>query len=100
MPGALTPTEILTAWEAGGDLIKVFPAGRLGPGYLKDLRGPLPQIPLMPTGGVSAENASEYLKAGAVAVGIGGNLTRRAEGETIRDLTERARRLVESLRAC
>ncbi len=71
MPGCFTPTEILAAWEQGADVIKVFPATALGPGYFKDVRGPLPQVRLMPTGGVSLENAGEWIKAGAVAIGVG-----------------------------
>lgn len=71
MPGCLTPTEILSAWEAGADIVKVFPATALGPGYLKDVRGPLPQVRLMPTGGVSLANAGEWIRAGAVAIGVG-----------------------------
>ena len=67
-PGAFSPTEILTAWEAGADMVKVFPAARLGPKYLKDIHGPLPQIKLMPTGGISIENCGEYIKNGALAV--------------------------------
>lgn len=98
LPGAFTPGEVLAAWEAGADVVKVFPAGRLGPGYLRDLHGPFPQIRLMPTGGVSPDNAVDYLKAGAVAVGVGGELTRRAPGEPVSLLTERARRLVEAVR--
>lgn len=71
MPGCFSPTEILTAWEAGADVVKVFPATALGPGYFKDLRGPLPQIKLMPTGGVTLENAGNWIRAGAVAIGVG-----------------------------
>ena len=67
-PGAFSPTEILTAWEAGADMVKVFPADRLGPSYLKDLHGPLPQIKLMPTGGITIENCGDYIKNGAAAV--------------------------------
>ncbi|WCK56570.1 bifunctional 4-hydroxy-2-oxoglutarate aldolase/2-dehydro-3-deoxy-phosphogluconate aldolase [Aneurinibacillus sp. Ricciae_BoGa-3] len=74
IPGALTPTEILTAYENGADVIKVFPAHVFGPGYLKDIKGPLPHIPLMPTGGINLENLAAYIGAGAVAVGIGSNL--------------------------
>jgi 2-dehydro-3-deoxyphosphogluconate aldolase/(4S)-4-hydroxy-2-oxoglutarate aldolase len=74
MPGALTPTEIIAAWRAGADVVKVFPARQLGPQYIRDLRGPLPQIPLMPTGGVDERNAADYLRAGAVGVAVGGNL--------------------------
>lgn len=74
LPGALTPTEILTAWEAGADIVKVFPSEITGPAYLKAVRAPLPQVRLMPTGGVHLENAAEYLRAGACALGIGGSL--------------------------
>jgi 2-dehydro-3-deoxyphosphogluconate aldolase/(4S)-4-hydroxy-2-oxoglutarate aldolase len=70
-PGCLTPTEILSAWEAGADVVKVFPATALGPGYIKDVLAPLPQVKLMPTGGVTKENAGAWIKAGAVALGVG-----------------------------
>ena len=72
--GAYTPTEILTAWESGSDLVKVFPANIGGPGYIKALKGPLPQIPLVPTGGVELENVGEFLSSGAAALAVGGNL--------------------------
>ncbi len=71
MPGCFTPTEILEAWDAGADVVKVFPATALGPTYLKDVRAPLPQVKLMPTGGVTLDNAGDWLRAGAVAVGVG-----------------------------
>jgi len=74
MPGALTPTEVLTAWEAGADVVKIFPSEITGPAYLKALHGPLPQILLMPTGGVNLQTAAEFLKAGACALGIGSSL--------------------------
>jgi len=74
MPGCFTPTEMLNAWQAGADIIKVFPATRLGPGFVKDVRAPLPQLKLMPTGGVTPENAGEWIQAGAVAVAIGSAL--------------------------
>jgi 2-dehydro-3-deoxyphosphogluconate aldolase/(4S)-4-hydroxy-2-oxoglutarate aldolase len=74
MPGALTPTEVLCAWEAGADIVKVFPSDFTGPGYLKALLGPLPQVRLMPTGGVNLKTAAEFLRAGACALGIGGAL--------------------------
>ena len=74
MPGAFTPTEILTAWEAGADVVKVFPADVGGPAYFKALRAPLPQIRLMPTGGVDLKTAAEFLKAGACCLGVGGQL--------------------------
>ncbi len=74
MPGALTPTEVLSAWESGADIVKVFPSEVTGPGYLKALGGPLPQIRLMPTGGVNLDTAADYLRAGAYALGVGGSL--------------------------
>ncbi len=75
MAGALTPTEVITAWEAGSDFVKVFPCGQVGGAkYIKALKGPLPQIPLVPTGGVNLNTAAEFIEAGAVALGIGGEL--------------------------
>jgi len=75
VPGAMTPTEILTAWNAGADMVKVFPAAQLGgPEYIKAIRGPLPQILLVPTGGVNLQNAGAFIKAGAAALGVGGEL--------------------------
>jgi len=74
MPGAFPPTEVLTAWESGADIVKVFPADIGGPAYLKTLHGPLPQVRLMPTGGVNLETIEAFLKAGACAVGLGGAL--------------------------
>src|SRR6516162_7192788 len=74
MPGAFTPTEILAAWEAGADIVKVFPAEVVGPAFFKAMRGPLPQIRLMPTGGVDLTTAAEFLKAGACCLGVGGQL--------------------------
>jgi 2-dehydro-3-deoxyphosphogluconate aldolase/(4S)-4-hydroxy-2-oxoglutarate aldolase len=71
LPGCFTPTEILEAWDAGADIVKVFPATALGPGFIKDVRAPLPHVKLMPTGGVTLDNAGEWIKAGAVAVGVG-----------------------------
>jgi 2-dehydro-3-deoxyphosphogluconate aldolase/(4S)-4-hydroxy-2-oxoglutarate aldolase len=74
-PGALTPTEVVTAWEAGADIVKIFPCGNVGgPKYIKALRGPFPHIEMIPTGGVNLENAGEFLKAGACAVAVGGEL--------------------------
>src|SRR6059058_5168959 len=74
IPGAYTPTEILRAWTAGADVVKVFPATTLGPGYFKDILAPLPQLKLTPTGGVDAKNAGEWIKAGAACVGAGSSL--------------------------
>jgi 2-dehydro-3-deoxyphosphogluconate aldolase/(4S)-4-hydroxy-2-oxoglutarate aldolase len=74
-PGAMTPTEVLTAWDAGADIVKIFPAGNLGgPKYIKALKGPFPQIEMIPTGGVNLETAGDFLKAGACAVAVGGEL--------------------------
>jgi 2-dehydro-3-deoxyphosphogluconate aldolase/(4S)-4-hydroxy-2-oxoglutarate aldolase len=101
MPGCLSPTEILAAWNAGADIVKVFPATTLGPGYIKDVRAPLPHIKLMPTGGVSVENAGEWIRAGAVAVGVGSALTDAkaiAEGR-FEVVAERARRIVANVQA-
>lgn len=100
IPGAMTPTEILSAWEAEADLVKVFPAGALGgPSYIKALKGPLPQVQLVPTGGVSPQNALDFIKAGATAVGMGGELVDRAsvaQGAWDR-ITQRTRALLEAL---
>ncbi len=74
LPGAFTPTEVLTAWEAGADIVKIFPSEITGPKYLKALHGPLPHIRLMPTGGVNLETATDFLKAGACALGVGSSL--------------------------
>lgn len=86
MPGALTPTEVVTAWQAGADIVKVFPSDITGPNYLKALHGPLPQIRLMPTGGVNLETAASFLKAGACALGVGGSLV-ESKAIANRDLT-------------
>lgn len=98
-PGAFTPTEIVAAWRAGADIVKVFPATSLGPAFFKDMRGPLPQIRLMPTGGVTIENARDFLAAGACAVGIGTALVdaKMVEAGDWAGLEARARRLVASL---
>ena len=97
IPGAMTPTEILTAWELGADMVKVFPASILGPEYLKAVHSPLPQIPLVPTGGITADNAGAFIKAGAAVVCAGSWLVdKNAVAEGRYDvLTERARQLVE-----
>ena len=98
--GAFTPTEILTAWEAGANLVKVFPASAGGPRYLKDVLGPLPQLKLVPTGGVSFENAADFIRAGAVAVAMGSNLVdaRTVAAADWSTLTDRARRLLDLVR--
>jgi 2-dehydro-3-deoxyphosphogluconate aldolase/(4S)-4-hydroxy-2-oxoglutarate aldolase len=100
VPGAFTPTEILAAWDHGADLVKVFPATAVGPQYFRDIHGPLPQIPLVPTGGVSLENAADFIKAGAAAIAVGTALVdRKAVAEGKWDaLTERAARFVEAVK--
>src|SRR5207244_468180 len=100
MPGAFTPTEVLTAWEAGADIVKVFPADVVGPAFFKALRGPLPQVKLMPTGGVDLTTAADFLKAGAVCLGVGGQLVDPkvvAAGDFAR-ITELAKQYVEIVR--
>lgn len=100
MPGAFTPTEVLTAWEWGADLVKLFPASTGGPEYLKAIHAPLPYVGLVPTGGVSAANAGEYIRAGAVAVAVGGNLITPAAiaAQEFWRLTETAQRLIAAVR--
>jgi 2-dehydro-3-deoxyphosphogluconate aldolase/(4S)-4-hydroxy-2-oxoglutarate aldolase len=103
MPGCFTPTEILTAWEAGADIVKVFPADVVGPAFFKAMRGPLPQIRLMPTGGVDLTTVADFLRAGACCVGVGGQLVEPravAEGnfERIRDLARQYRAQVQQVR--
>lgn len=97
--GAFTPTEILTAWEAGASVVKVFPASVGGPRYLKDVRGPLPHVKLIPTGGVSLETAGDFIRAGAIAIAAGSNLVDAAtvEAGDWATLTERARALVHAV---
>lgn len=104
MPGALTPTEILTAWEAGADIVKVFPADVVGPAFFKAMRGPLPQIRLMPTGGVDLAMAAEFLRAGASCLGVGSQLVEpRAVAERrfdrIRELARQYSAIVRQHRA-
>lgn len=96
VPGVFTPTEIMTAWEAGAHVVKIFPAGSVGPRYIKELRGPLPQVEMMPVGGVTLDNAAEFIKAGAVALGIGGELVDRNAVDAGRFdlLTEKARQFI------
>ncbi len=99
MPGCFTPTEILDAWDAGADVVKVFPSTSLGPAFIKDVRAPLPQLKLMPTGGVTIENAADWLRAGAVAVGIGSALVDSAavKAGEFATITEKARRLMANV---
>jgi 2-dehydro-3-deoxyphosphogluconate aldolase/(4S)-4-hydroxy-2-oxoglutarate aldolase len=100
IPGAFSPTEILTAWEAGADIVKVFPATVGGPQYLRDIKGPLPQIKLAPTGGVTLENTPDFIKAGAVAVAAGTSLVDKAavsEGK-YEAITEKAKKFLEAVK--
>ena len=101
LPGCMTPTEILDAWEAGADIVKVFPATTFGPGYLKDVRAPLPQVKLMPTGGVTLDNAGEWIRAGAVAVGVGSALldAKAIAAGDYKALEAGARRIVANVKA-
>lgn len=95
VPGGLTPTELFASWSAGASAVKVFPAGQVGPGYLKDLRGPFPDIAVVPSGGVDADSAAAWLAAGAVAVSVGGPLLGDAfHGGDLDALRERAARFV------
>ena len=100
MPGCFTPTEIFDAWEAGADIVKVFPSTSLGPAFIKDVRAPLPQLKLMPTGGVSIDNAADWLRAGAVAVGIGSALVDASavKAGDFAAITQNAARLMASIR--
>ena len=100
-PGCFSPTEIVEAHEYGADIVKVFPATSLGPQYIKDLRAPLPHLKLMPTGGVTLDNAGEWIRAGAVAVGAGSALLDAAaiEAGRLEVITANARRIVASVAA-
>lgn len=97
--GAFTPTEILTAWQAGASYVKVFPATVGGPQYLKDVRGPLPQVKLIPTGGVNLDNAAEFLRAGASAIAVGGNLVdaKTVQNEDWATIEDRARQFAAAV---
>jgi 2-dehydro-3-deoxyphosphogluconate aldolase/(4S)-4-hydroxy-2-oxoglutarate aldolase len=100
-PGCFSPTEILDAHERGADIVKVFPATALGPSYIKDLRAPMPQLKLMPTGGVTLDNAGDWIRAGAVAVGVGSALldAKAIDEGRLDVLTGNARRIVASIAA-
>jgi 2-dehydro-3-deoxyphosphogluconate aldolase/(4S)-4-hydroxy-2-oxoglutarate aldolase len=104
LAGALTPTEVMNAWDAGVDLVKIFPCGNMGgPSYIKALKGPLPEVPLVPTGGVNLETAADYIRAGAAALGVGGELIlkhafQQAKPELISDLAIRYAELVKEAR--
>lgn len=100
MPGAFSPTEIMAAWQAGADVVKVFPGDVLGPTYLKALAGPLPQIRLMPTGGVNLETIGAFLQAGAFALGVGGALVdaKLVEAGNFNEIQSRAKRFADAVR--
>lgn len=100
VPGVLTPTEALSAWQAGAQLIKVFPVSKLGPQYIKDLLGPLRQMNLMPMGGVNLENAAEFMKAGAFALGVGSCLVNKAmvEKEDYAGIQAYAQKLIDAVK--
>jgi 2-dehydro-3-deoxyphosphogluconate aldolase/(4S)-4-hydroxy-2-oxoglutarate aldolase len=100
MPGCFSPTEILAAWDQGADVIKIFPATSLGPSFIKDLRGPFPSIKVMPTGGVSQQNAADWIRAGAVAIGVGSALvdTKAVEARRFDEITSKAKSFVDAVR--
>jgi 2-dehydro-3-deoxyphosphogluconate aldolase / (4S)-4-hydroxy-2-oxoglutarate aldolase len=101
LPGALTPTEVLAAWRAGADLVKVFPCGPVGgPKYIKALKGPFPQIELVPTGGVNLETTSDFIRAGASAVAVGGELVdlKALRAGNLDAITSTAKKFIEAVR--
>ncbi|MFC0674657.1 bifunctional 4-hydroxy-2-oxoglutarate aldolase/2-dehydro-3-deoxy-phosphogluconate aldolase [Brachybacterium hainanense] len=98
LPGGLTPTELFSSWSAGASAVKVFPAGVVGPGYIKDLRGPFPDIEVVPSGGVDLDSAQAWLRAGAAAVSVGGPLLGDAlKGGSLAELAARARDFVAAV---
>ncbi len=101
MPGALTPSEVLTAWKAGSDMVKIFPCGNVGGAkYIKALKAPLPQIPMVPTGGVNLTTAAEFIQAGAAALGVGGELVSAAalKSGNLAEITDNARKFLTAVR--
>lgn len=98
MPGADTVRDVIEAMECGADIVKVFPGETLGPQFVKAVKAPLPQASLMPTGGVSIENAATWIKAGAVALGVGGHLIAGAKTGDFKSITELARRFIQAIR--
>ena len=99
LPGCMTITEVLTALEAGADIVKIFPADLFGPKIIKDIKGPLPQAKMMPTGGVDADNVGEWIKAGAVAVGAGSSLIKGAKTGDWKAITDTARKFIANIKA-
>lgn len=98
MPGCMTITEVITAMEAGADIIKIFPGNVYGPSVIKAIKGPLPQAVLMPTGGVSLDNVDKWIKNGCVAVGVGGDLTAGAKTGNYELITETAKAFVQKVK--
>ena len=98
MPGCATITEVLTAMEAGADIVKIFPADLYGPKIIKDIKGPLPQAKMMPTGGVDVDNVAQWIKAGAVAVGAGSSLTAGAKTGDYADITAKAKAFIANIK--
>ena len=101
-PGAMTPTEVYQAWSFGADMVKIFPANQFGPDYIKAIKGPLSQIKLMPTGGVSAENIGDYIRCGADGFGVGGTMfdKDRIANEDWSWLTQQVRSFVDAYKNC
>jgi 2-dehydro-3-deoxyphosphogluconate aldolase/(4S)-4-hydroxy-2-oxoglutarate aldolase len=99
MPGVMSIRDVIEAMEAGADIIKLFPGEAFGPGMIRAIKGPLPQAPLMPTGGVDVNNVGEWIKAGAVAVGAGSSLTGGAKTGEYGKITELARQFIENIKA-
>ena len=100
IPGALTPTEIVAAWQAGADFVKLFPVGALGPGYVKAVRAPLAHIPMLAVGGVTLENIPAFLKSGVSGFGIGGSILSGAATGDLNSITETARAYVQAVQGC
>ncbi|WP_206166086.1 bifunctional 2-keto-4-hydroxyglutarate aldolase/2-keto-3-deoxy-6-phosphogluconate aldolase [Mammaliicoccus sciuri] len=98
LPGCSSATEIIEALRYGSDLIKLFPGGQLGPGFIKDIKGPVPNVELMPSGGVNLDNVSDWIEKGSFAVGIGGDLTKEFTGNNFEVISEKAQKYVEAVR--
>jgi len=98
MPGAMTIKEVVEAMEAGADIVKIFPGELFGPAIIKSIKGPLPHAPLMPTGGVSIDNVGEWIKAGCLAVGVGGSLTAGAKTGNYAAITDAAKQFIEKIK--
>jgi len=99
MPGAMSVTEVLRAMEAGADIVKIFPATLFGPKIIKAIKGPLPQAPLLPTGGVDVDNVAEWIKAGSFAVGVGSSLTAGAKRGDYKEVAEMAKEFIQRIKA-